>query len=73
MNVVMEVTQEEREKILNERIESARRAEIDECIEVIKRALGRIGQLGGSVYSFTSEYKSHPLTPVKIKAYYHIR
>lgn len=47
---IMEITQEEMEKILRDRAENARRAEIDECAETIKRALDRIKGLGGVVY-----------------------
>ena len=47
---IMEITKEEMKKILQNRIENARRAEIDECAEVIKRALDRIKDLGGAVY-----------------------
>ena len=47
---IMEVTKEEMEKILRDRVETARKAEIDECAEVIRRALDRIKGLGGVVY-----------------------
>ena len=47
---IMEVTKEEMEKILHDRVETARKAEIDECAEVIRRALSRIKGLGGVVY-----------------------
>ena len=47
---IMEVTKEEMEKILRDRVENTRRAEIDECAEIIRRALDRIKGLGGSVY-----------------------
>ena len=47
---LMEVTKEEVDKILLDRAENARKAEIDECAEVIRRALDRIKGLGGAVY-----------------------
>ena len=47
---IVEVTKEEMEKILRDRVENARRAEIDECAEIIRRALDRIKNLGGVVY-----------------------
>ena len=46
---IMEVTKEEMDKILRDRVESARRAEIEACGEVIRHALHRIAQLKGSV------------------------
>ena len=48
--VAMEITKEEMERIVRDRIETARKAEIDECAEVIRRALDRIEGLGGAVY-----------------------
>ena len=48
--VAMEVTKEEMEKIVRDRVETARKAEIDECVEIIKRALDRIEDLGGAIY-----------------------
>lgn len=47
---IMEITEAEKEKILQDRIEAARRAEIDECTEIIRRALDRVKSLGGVVY-----------------------
>ena len=47
---IMEITKAEKEKILRDRAEKARRAEIDECAETIRRALDRIRGLGGAVY-----------------------
>ena len=47
---IMEITEAEKEKILRDRIENAHKAEIDECAEIIRRALDRIKGLGGAVY-----------------------
>ena len=47
--IAMEVTKEEMEKILRDRVEAARNAELDECGAIIRRALHRIYELGGSV------------------------
>ena len=52
--IVMEITKEEREKILRDRVEAARRTEIEECGEVIKRALQRIEDLGGHTWMYVS-------------------
>ena len=68
---IMEITQEEKEKILRDRIETARKAEIDECVEIIKRALERIDGLGGSVYDYFTTYKNVRLIPKEIRGYYH--
>lgn len=46
---IMEITTEEKEMILRNRVESARQAELKECGEIIRRALHRIAELGGSV------------------------
>ena len=68
---IMEITQEEKERILRDRIETARRAEIDECVEIIKRTLERIDGLGGSVYDYFTTYKNVRLIPKEIRGYYH--
>lgn len=68
---IMEITQEEKEKILHDRAETARKAEIDECVEIIKRALERIDGLGGSVYDYFTTYKNVHLISKEIKGYYH--
>jgi hypothetical protein len=68
---IMEITQEEKEKILRDRVETARKAEIDECVEIIKRALERIDELGGSVYDYFATYKNVRLVPKEIRGYYH--
>ena len=69
--VVMEVTKEEMEKVLRDRIETARKAEIDECVEIIKQAVARIEGLGGRVYDFYTTCKCVALDPKEIKGYYH--
>lgn len=68
---IMEITEAEKEKILQDRIETARKAEIDECVEIIKHALERIDGLGGSVYDYFTTYKNIRLIPEKIRGYYH--
>ena len=67
---IMEITQEEKEKILRDRAETARKAEIDECVEIIKRALERIDGLGGSVYDYFTTYRNVRLVPKEIRGYY---
>lgn len=47
---VMEVTEAERDQIINGRIEAARKSEIDGCAVVIKNALQTIKDLKGKVY-----------------------
>ena len=70
---IMEVTKEDMEKILRDRAETARKAEIDECVETIKCALEQIDALGGSVYDYFATYKSVRLIPKEIRGYYHKR
>lgn len=47
---VMEITPEEKEKIVRDRVEKERKEEIRECFVTLNNCLSRIRELGGSVY-----------------------
>lgn len=47
---IMEVTEAERDQIINDRIEAARKSEIEGCALVIKNTLQTILDLKGKVY-----------------------
>ena len=47
---VMEITSEEKEKIVRDRVENERKEEIRECFATLNNCLSRIRELGGRVY-----------------------
>lgn len=48
--VIMEVTEAEREQIIRDRVEAARKGEIEDCSAIIKNALRRVADLKGEAY-----------------------
>ena len=51
--LIMEVTEAERDQIIKDRIEAARKGEIEDCAAIIRNALQRIADLKGEVYVLT--------------------
>ena len=58
---VMEITEEEKNMIMKNRKDNARKAEMIECFAQVKELLTRIEQLGGTVClpSIGGKYVSH--------------
>lgn len=47
---VMEITPEEKQKIINDRLEDERKKELKKCFATLKDCLAQIRELGGAVY-----------------------